>query len=133
MNLERQSINRSKIDIVIFYDPLIGNPFAEIIELKRAGKDKPIDKKKSAIKRYYTKVRSSSIAEDLYKLVFRISQSENIHKAISTQEGRLEEEIPITGGLFLLLSPTQKKGRRVNEDYKKEILYEGITFWKIQG
>lgn len=133
MTLERQSTNRSKIDIVIFYYPKIEKPFAEIIELKRGGKDKPKDRKKTDFNRYYFDIRKGSIAEDLKKLIFRISQSESIYRKLSTDDRYLPEEIPITSGLFLWLSPIQKKRKRESEEFKKEILYGGIEFWKGKG
>ena len=130
MNLERQSSSAGKIDIVIFYYPKTGNPFAEIIELKRGGKDKLKDLEKRPIERYFTNIREGSIAEDLRKLIFRFVDEEFIERTSSNRDANFDR-MPINSGLFILLSPIEKLGKKESSrTFKRTVLHGGINFWE---
>jgi len=135
-------LERDGFDLVLFYKPVIGEPFAEIIELKRGSRDNDNEFKASTLEDYFltkpivkysnNKVKYNDLAKDLSKLVKAVIESQQVNiKRANYKPTAWIESYPVKSGLFILLCPDEKKflSGWKSKTFRQKIVKTGADFW----
>lgn len=135
-------LERNKFDMVLFYKPVVGEPFAEIIELKRGSRDNEEEFKKSTLEDYFLtkpivngcnkKLKYNDLAKDLSKIVKVVIESKQVPvKRANYKPKAWKESYPVQSGFFMLLCPNEKKFPKEwkSKTFRQDIVKAGADFW----
>ena len=134
-------LERNKFDMVLFYKPVVEEPFAEIIELKRGSRDNKEEFQENTLEDYFftkpivnefKKLKYNDLAKDLSKLVKAVIESKQVNvKKANYKPKAWTESYPVKSGFFILLCPNEKKFPKEWKDktFRQKIVKAGADFW----
>lgn len=134
------NLERELIDIVLFYYPKNKDekPFAEMIELKRGGKDRKFTEEKEEkisiqeLADYFNEPKEQTTAEDIKKIIEKIAADEGVGRANATWDYTDKVGVPIRSGITILLCPNEKKNENQNwisRKHREKIGRLAKRFW----